>query len=458
MRAIAYFLYDPLAPRGDPATRARMDGAMRRYCDANRHTLEQTFAFPKRETPPAQALGRMAAFLEGARAPYLVALASPLHLGATPEEGVEALLKLDSLGARVVSIQEGGPSLIGELFGAMAKEPQESSAPTERAKNIREAMYRKAVRGEGLGKPPYGFCVGKTGKLEEAPEESKVVRLIFQLYVEQGLGIRNIVRELNNGGRRTRRNANWSMVTIRDILRNPAYVGTYRRFGMRIPRSHAALVDRGIFRKAQDLMDSRAPHRRKASPQPFLLSGLAVCGQCGNSMIGVTRRQAWRNKDGSRMQGVYRYYQCQSRTNQSVCRYHTWRAPALEEAAIAGVRRHIQERPELLGATPQAVRAAAAPPGDDSRRRYLSYVQQAAEGAIPLARLRELLDGMTTAAPPGTMGTPATATGDEPFSGAAILDEARWQSMDDSLRRQALERWVARIEVGEKEVTVRLRV
>ena len=49
-------------------------------------------------------------------------------------------------------------------------------------------------------------------------------------------------------------------------------------------------------------------------------------------MIGVTRRQRWqRRTDGEVRTAVYRYYQCESRTNRSLCDYHTRRAEALEE-------------------------------------------------------------------------------------------------------------------------------
>jgi len=49
-------------------------------------------------------------------------------------------------------------------------------------------------------------------------------------------------------------------------------------------------------------------------------------------MIGVSRRQSWtRRSDGGVSTAEYRYYQCGSRTNQSVCAYHTHRVDALDE-------------------------------------------------------------------------------------------------------------------------------
>ena len=49
-------------------------------------------------------------------------------------------------------------------------------------------------------------------------------------------------------------------------------------------------------------------------------------------MIGVSRRQAWtRRSDGSEQVASYRYYQCESRTNQGICSYNTQRADELED-------------------------------------------------------------------------------------------------------------------------------
>ena len=69
----------------------------------------------------------------------------------------------------------------------------------------------------------------------------------------------------------------------------------------------------------------------------FLLSGIAYCGYCGNKLIGVSRKQAWKRKSGERIENQYRYYQCESRTNQSVCGYHTRHADELEDQVRASI-------------------------------------------------------------------------------------------------------------------------
>jgi site-specific DNA recombinase len=121
------------------------------------------------------------------------------------------------------------------------------------------------------------------------------------------------------------------MVTVRDILRNRAYVGTYSRFGVRVPASHAPLISQEDFQQVQERLDQRRPASTSRQVSPFLLSGLTYCGYCGNKMIGVTRKQKWKLRgDGSVRTAQYRYYQCESRTNRSLCDYHTRRAEDLE--------------------------------------------------------------------------------------------------------------------------------
>jgi tetrahydromethanopterin S-methyltransferase subunit G len=138
------------------------------------------------------------------------------------------------------------------------------------------------------------------------------------------------------------------MVSIRDILRNRAYLGTYQRLGVRVPGTHTALVSPDDFRKVQERLSDRRTNYSPRHVSGFLLSGLASCGSCGNRMIGVSRRQSWtRRSDGSEQKASYRYYQCESRTNQGICSYNTQRADELEEE----IRRQLSELdPQKLAA------------------------------------------------------------------------------------------------------------
>ena len=172
----------------------------------------------------------------------------------------------------------------------------ERAEGTPVSEKVRSAMRRKAVRGEVLGRPPYGYHVGPRRRLELVPEEAVVVRYIFRLYLQEGMGIRKIAGQLNEENILTRRGGHWSMVSVRDLLRNRVYLGTYARFGVKVPGSHPALVTADDFRRVQERLQSRNRGERTRTVVPFLLSGLAYCARCGNSMIGVSRRQSWQTR------------------------------------------------------------------------------------------------------------------------------------------------------------------
>lgn len=315
------------------------------------------------------------------------------HLGSDLTTAAATLFRLDALGANVVTLD--ADDVIESLLHAW-----QSRGPTERlGERVRAAMRRKAVKGEVFGRPPYGYKVGQRRKLELVPEESVVVRYIFRLYLQDGMGIRLIARRLNEEGFKTRRGGNWSMVTIRDLLRNRVYLGTYTRFGVRVPGSHPPLISPDDFRRVQDRLSARRSSGAPRNVFPFLLSGIVFCGYCGNKMIGVSRRQRWQRSDGVRNEAEYRYYQCETRTNQSLCDYHTRRAGDLEEE----VRDHVVSGKAVTPAIPRAgdnIPLMAALAEEENRlrthlkglsRKVEAHLDTAVRGGVSRERLRSLM-------------------------------------------------------------------
>jgi site-specific DNA recombinase len=311
-----------------------------------------------------------------------------------PELGQAAMrmLAIESAGARAISAHTG-KDVARDIIDTWA-DRGEGTPVSER---VRSAMRRKAVRGEVLGRPPYGYRVGPRQRLEVVPDEALVVRYIFRLYLQEDLGIRRIAGQLNAEGIPTRRGGRWSMVTVRDILRNRAYLGTYTRFGVKVPNSHPALVSPDDFRAVQERMQSRHHGERSRTVVPFLLSGLVYCARCGNRLIGVSRRQRWKTKAGDARENAYRYYQCESRTNQSACGYNTQRAPELEarvrslladDGATAKVVRAGNVDSYLLDLMAQVERVEQRI--RKNRRELEELVADAAHGHISLERMKAL--------------------------------------------------------------------
>ena len=345
---------------------------------------------------------------------------------------IEELLRLEAIGVELVSTHSQGHPL------EIALGPQDSASPSERGKTIRDSMARKALRGVVLGRIPYGYKSGDHGQLDEHPDEATVVKVIFGL-AAQGKGIRAITTELNSRGLRTRRGGAWSIVTIRDMLRNRVYTGAYNRFGARVAGNHTALVAPALFREIQDRLDERAKRAGYGAGRPFLLSGAATCGACGSHMVGVTRRQSWTRNDGSSSSNVYRYYQCEAATNQGRCSYHTRRSRELDTAVLA-----------RMGLDGIASRIEAAV---DSRIGNLA--REAAKGRTPAQDIRSTVQLLFHEA--GRLRD-ATRT----HGSAATAIETLLQSADDdialhSLLRDVVLLGVSRIIVGEKDARVTLK-
>ena len=247
----------------------------------------------------------------------VVAVAQRQALGDRVRDQITRMLQITAVGA-TLRFAEGDAAAI--LLDAW-RERQPDERRRERA---RESMRRRALRGQVLGRPPYGYRVeGRRLRVDAA--EAEVVREIFRRCLDDDAGVRRITAALNDRGARTRRGGPWSTAGVRDVLRNAVYIGTYARLGVVVPAAHEAIVSAADFRSAEARMAGRrtAPsaQRRRRS---YLLAGLARCGYCGNRLIGVRRTGT---AAGERVS-----YQCESATNQGRCGYHTRGAEALERA------------------------------------------------------------------------------------------------------------------------------
>ena len=454
MRAIGYFRLGARAqPPGDPKSMADFELDFERYCEARAHQRVRTFGDLN-----ASGGGRhpqydgMLKHIEEAGGGFLVAIPDASHLGDDLETVARNFLRVESAGAKVVCQDEDMPDPLQSAFTVLPV----AGVSIARSDKIRKSMQDKAIRGKGLGRPPYGYRNGADGALEPTRDEAAVVDLIFRLYTREEMGMRLIVQELNERGVTTRRGGKWNVVSVRDILKNPVYIGTYTRFGLRLPGSHEPIIEDQTFRKARDIARERRPRPRTSVADPYLLSGLAFCAYCGNRMMGVTRRQRWRTKGGERKRRTYRYYQCQSRNNQSVCGYHTWRADDLEGAVLAQIPLVAKARELERKAGGEGADGGGAEPASDplreawdkrirnAERRFIQAMRKTATGAAKTDHLAEAIADLDK-----TRANAARAGTSEGMETAL----AQWDDMDFESRREFLMTYVGKVEVRDHMAT-----
>ena len=205
------------------------------------------------------------------------------------------------INANMTSIGDGEFALT--LFSAMAQE--ESNNLSKRVK------WGKRINAEKGRVPPRVFGYDKMDNFTLAinEEEARIVRKVFSLYIDRGLGCRSISMALNRDGDQTKLGNAWDARGVKRLLSNPLYGGILvnhkyeiedfltgrqvalpeeERFYHRRPEW--AIVPPERFRRAQEILASRRKQYASGEPcrqgrysgkHPF--STLIKCAHCGRS-------------------------------------------------------------------------------------------------------------------------------------------------------------------------------
>jgi len=129
-------------------------------------------------------------------------------------------------------------------------------------------------------------------------DEAEIVRLIFDQYVNHGLGKLTLSKYLTDRGIHNRKGDVFHPNSISRILRNPLYYGVMTCGDIQSPvLPHLQIISKELYDKAQQYANERTPnwdpYNRK---NPYfmkgkaLLSGNLFCGHCGGKMTLSTAR------------------------------------------------------------------------------------------------------------------------------------------------------------------------
>lgn len=270
--------------------------------------------------------------------------------------------------------------LLLQMQGVIAEFEREKIIERSRRGKLHKA---KQGRVSVLSGAPYGYVYIAAGESGEArydihPQQADTVRRVFKLYVDEGLGIGAIARELTADHIPTRRGApQWERSVVWGMLRNPAYTGeaAYRKT-QAVPRQHATKQahDHGFYPKQVNSSRRQRPRdewlfisvpqlispqlferagrqlafNKKHAPRnnkrhQYLLSGLLRCQSCGYAIYG---------KPASSSKYKRLYYRCRGQDGHllpqgRVCAGHPIRVEVLDELVWEQTQQLIQY-PEVV--------------------------------------------------------------------------------------------------------------
>ena len=279
-----------------------------------------------------------------------------------------------ALGVRFIAVNDHYDSLRGDGQGDEILVPFKNLINDAYCRDIsvkiRSHLEVKRRNGEFIGAfAPYGYQ--KDGedrhRLVVDAYAAGVVRDIFRMKLH-GMSQDAIAGKLNRDGIlspmeyknsrginfrtafRVKAASGWSPVAVRRILENEVYIGNLvqgrqstpnhkvkksirkdKGDWVRVEKNHEPVVSERDFAVVQKLlgMDTRtAPDRESV----YLLSGVAVCGDCGAPMVRKVS-----SVNGKR----YCYYICSGHKAGGSCGPHRIPVQALEDAVFVLLKRHI---------------------------------------------------------------------------------------------------------------------
>lgn len=139
---------------------------------------------------------------------------------------LQSIRKLKTMGVNMIFITANMTSLgdsefILTIFGAMAQE--ESGNLSKRVKWGKKINAKKGRVPQRI----FGYDRLDNFTLQINQEEADIVKQIFNLYLDGGLGCRGISLALNADGAKTKFGYDWNPRGVRRVLQNPIYCGHY---------------------------------------------------------------------------------------------------------------------------------------------------------------------------------------------------------------------------------------
>lgn len=200
----------------------------------------------------------------------------------------------------------------------------EKAKITERTRRGRIHKAQKGLIVTSIA--PYGYqyiplskATNTEGHYEMVEEEAKVVKKIFDLFVNKQMSIRGVIKWLTSAEIKPRKGKHWRTSTLHRIIRNETYSGithynkhyscepdksnksngykrtknTSRRLrpesewiSIKLPET-LKIIDRETFERAQRQLKINSALSPRNTKHQYLLRGLVECAKCGSPFFGA---------------------------------------------------------------------------------------------------------------------------------------------------------------------------
>ena len=263
------------------------------------------------------------------------------RFGRNAADVLNSLQYIQDFGVNLICVEDGIDS--SKDSGKLTITVLSAVAEIERENILVQTMEgRKQKAREGKwngGQAPFGYTLdSKKGMLLVNPEEAEIVKIIYDKFVNEGVGADTISNYLNQHGYVKRKNRShelnyFTRGLIRKILDNPVYIGkiaygkssTEKIKGTRdqyhrvrnddfllAEGLHEAIIDLDLWEGARARREETGVKwvKTHSLEHEHILNGLLKCPVCGVGMSGTVRRR--KNKSTGEYKDDF-YYRCKHR-------------------------------------------------------------------------------------------------------------------------------------------------
>lgn len=248
--------------------------------------------------------------------------------------------KLRDNGVKLISVLENlddsPESVVLESVLEGFSEYYSKNLARETRKGLKEIALKAKFTG---GCPPFGFDIDENNNYIINEREAAAVRKIFDACLNN-TGYNQLLIEFDKQGIRTKFNKPFGKSSFNAILKNRKYIGDYIYYPVGTYREKKSepiiienalpqIVESEIFWEVQKKMKERKHSGRVKAIEPYLLSGVLVCGECGETMSGHRH-----SKNGNH----YYDYECSRNARTKQCSNRTFSRDKLEKLVCDYIR------------------------------------------------------------------------------------------------------------------------